>query len=500
MKKIIPAIDLLNGNVVRLYKGDFDKINNYSKRPVELLKNFFNQGIEQIHVINLNGAKSGEFENGPNYEVIRSLIEESKKWGSKIQLGGGIRTERTIRELLGLGLYKVIIGTIAIENQTLFRNLMKKYNNDIIVALDVLNGNLRIKGWLEDTNITLESQFKNLEEQGVSNFIITDVSRDGTLEGPNFEIYKNISNIKHPDTKVIASGGISNLNDINQVLHYADGVIIGKAFYSNKLSNKNLRDLTKKYDPTNLAKRIVPCLDIKDGRVVKGVQYLNLKDSGDPVELSRFYNSEGADELVFLDISATLEKRSILYQTLRKVAEEVYIPFTVGGGIRNLNDITNIINTGAEKVSINTAAVDNPKVITEGAQKFGSQSIVCAIDVKKKADTWEVYIKAGTESTGLDAIEWAKEVVERGAGELLVTSMDRDGTQLGYDFKLIQNLTNVISVPLIASGGAGNYEHFYEAIKAGAEAVLAASLFHTKTIKIKDLKSYLHKRDIKVRF
>ncbi|MFX0019026.1 MAG: imidazole glycerol phosphate synthase subunit HisF [Promethearchaeota archaeon] len=254
-----------------------------------------------------------------------------------------------------------------------------------------------------------------------------------------------------------------------------------------------------KYDPTNLAKRIIPCLDVKDGRVVKGVKFNNLQDSGDPVELAKFYNFQGADELVFLDISATLENRESMIQIIRNVAEEVYIPLTVGGGIKNLKDITNIIKAGAEKVSINTAAVDHPKIVNEASQKFGSQSIVVAIDVKKKAKSWEVYIKSGTESTGLDGLQWAKEVVERGAGELLVTSMDKDGTQTGYDLKLINTLSKLISVPIIASGGAGNYEHFYQAIKHGAEAVLAASLFHRKTIFINELKLFLLKHDIKVR-
>lgn len=499
MKIIIPAIDLYNGNVVRLFKGDFGRINTYSNKPIEILKYFLQLGAGKIHIINLNGAKSGKFKIDPNYDVILSLIEESNKWGCKIQLGGGIRTERTIKDLLDLGVNKVIIGTIAIDNQALFRDSIKKYKNDIIVALDVLNTNLRIKGWIKGTKINLESHFKNLEHQGFSNFVITDVSRDGTLTGPNIEIYKKLSMIKRPTTKIIASGGISNINDIEHVLGYTDGVIIGKALYNNKISNKNLKNLIIRYDRTNLSKRIIPCLDVKDGRVVKGVQFNNLQDSGDPVELAKFYNSQGADELVFLDISATLEKRRSIIQTISKVAEEVYIPFTVGGGIRNLKDITDIIKAGAEKVSINTAAVNNPKIISEGSYKFGSQSIVVAIDVKKKGNSWEVYIKSGTESTGLDAIKWAKDVVEKGAGELLVTSMDKDGTQTGYDLKLISKLSKSVSVPIIASGGAGNFEHFYQAINVGAEAVLAASLFHRRTITIYDLKIYLLKHDIKVR-
>jgi cyclase len=499
MKKIIPAIDFYNGNVVRLYQGDFQRMETYSIKPIELLKYFLTQGVEQIHVINLNGTQSGDFFTGSNYKVILSLIKESNKYGCKIQLGGGIRSLEIIKELMNLGLYKVIIGSLMFENHALFDNLIEKYKDDIIVALDVLNNTLKIKGWMKDVKIDLKSHFRDLEQQGVTHFIITDVSRDGTLNGPNIELYKEISKLKQPRTKIIAAGGIGKINDIKNVLHYSDGVIVGKALYNNKIRDNNLKDLIIKYDPTNLAKRIIPCLDFKKGRVVKGIQFNNLKDSGDPVELSKFYNAQGADELVFLDISATLENRASMIKTIRQVAEEVYIPFTVGGGIKNLNEITKIIKAGAEKISINTAAIDNPKIISNASQKFGSQSVVVAIDVKKEGNSWEVYIKSGTESTGIDAINWAQEATKRGAGELLVTSMDKDGTQTGYDLKLITTLSKKVSIPIIASGGAGKYEHFYQAIKAGAEAVLAASLFHKKTIYIKELKRFLLKHDIKVR-
>ena len=499
VKKIIPAIDLYNGNAVRLFKGDYQKVEIYSQNPIKIIKQFLKQGIDEVHVINLNGAKSGEFENSPNFDIIKSLIKEGNKWGCKIQVGGGIRTERTIKTLLNLGLHKVIIGTIHAENPEYFNDLMEKYKENIIVALDIFKGTLRMKGWREDTKIHLESHFKNLELQGVSKFILTDISRDGTLTGPNFGMYRNLSSIKCLNTKIIASGGIRNTDDIEKVLTYSDGVIVGKAIYNNNIRNNDLKHMTLKHDPTGLAKRIIPCLDVKNGRVVKGVQFNDLRDSGDPVELSKFYNAQGADELVFLDITATLENRTSMIEVIERVAEEVFIPFTVGGGIRNLKDISTIIKAGAEKACINTAAVNNPNLIREGAQKFGSQSIVVAIDVKKMKSKWEVYIKSGTESTGLDALDWAKEVVEMGAGELLVTSMDKDGTQTGYDLSLIKTLSNEIEVPIIASGGAGNFEHFYQAINSGAEAILAASLFHEKLMTIRDLKRFLLQRDIKVR-
>jgi len=233
--------------------------------------------------------------------------------------------------------------------------------------------------------------------------------------------------------------------------------------------------------------------------VVKGIKFKNLRDSGDPVELARFYNDNGADELVFLDISATLEGRKSMLNTIRSVAEEIFIPLTVGGGIKSVEDMTAIIKAGAEKVSINSAAINDPDLITKGAKKFGSQCIVVAIDAKKKGESWEVHSHSGTKPTGLDVLEWVKIVADMGAGELLVTSMDRDGTNSGYDLDLTRAITDIVSIPVIASGGAGTKEHFLEAINSGAEAVLAASLFHFNILEIQDLKEYLNAHDVLVR-
>ncbi len=249
-----------------------------------------------------------------------------------------------------------------------------------------------------------------------------------------------------------------------------------------------------------LAKRIIPCLDVKEGRVVKGVNFVNLIDAGDPVENAKVYDQQGADELVFLDITASYEKRGIMIEVVKRTAEEVFMPLTVGGGIRTIKDIRNLLNAGADKVSINTAAVKNPNLITEGAKLFGSQCIVVAIDAKRKGSSWEVYIHGGRTPTGLDAVEWAKEAVERGAGEILLTSMDRDGTKAGYDIELTRAVSEAVSVPVIASGGAGRKEHFYEALTEGrADAALAASLFHFKELSIPELKTYLKEKGVWVR-
>ena len=254
-----------------------------------------------------------------------------------------------------------------------------------------------------------------------------------------------------------------------------------------------------------LTKRIIPCLDIKEGRVVKGVNFINIKDAGDPVEIASFYDAEGADELAFLDINATHENRGILIDVVKKVADCIFIPFTVGGGIRTTADIKELLEAGADKVSINSAAVRNPELIREAAKQFGRQCIVIAIDCKKSVDEegnpkWEVYLNGGRVNTGLDAIEWAKEAEKMGAGEILLTSMDKDGTKDGYDIEATRRISEVVNIPVIASGGAGKLEHFKEAITEGkADAVLAASLFHFKEIAIPDLKKYLKSEGIEVR-
>ena len=248
-----------------------------------------------------------------------------------------------------------------------------------------------------------------------------------------------------------------------------------------------------------LSKRIIPCLDIKNGRVVKGTNFVNLRDAGSAVELAERYYKEGADELVFLDISASDEKRKILLQLVKDVASVIRIPFTVGGGISSVDDISDLLNAGADKISLNTSAVKNPELITESAKLFGSQAVVAAIDVKKCNAVYTVFINGGKVKTTLDGFAWVKKVSELGAGEILITSMDKDGTKDGYDTQLLSSLTNSISIPVIASGGAGKPKHFYNAFNIGADACLAASLFHYNEINIKDLKIYLSEKGIPVR-
>ena len=250
-------------------------------------------------------------------------------------------------------------------------------------------------------------------------------------------------------------------------------------------------------------KRIIPCLDVNNNRVVKGTNFINLKDAGDPVEVASMYDKSGADELVFLDITASSDRRKTTVDLVRQVAEKVFIPFTVGGGIRTVDDFKLLLREGADKISINSSAVENPRLISDAADKFGSQCVVVAIDAKRRADGsgWNVYKYGGRVDTGLDAVEWAMKANSLGAGEILLTSMDCDGVKKGYDIPLTKAISSNVSIPVIASGGAGNMEHFFDALtEGGADAALAASLFHYKEMEISELKDYLSKRGVAVRF
>ena len=249
-----------------------------------------------------------------------------------------------------------------------------------------------------------------------------------------------------------------------------------------------------------LKNRIIPCLDVKNGRVVKGINFVDLKDAGDPVEQAKIYSDSGADEICFLDITASNENRDTIYEVVEKTSKKCFVPLTVGGGVRSIEDINKLLKCGADKVSINTAAVQNSKVVIDSSKKFGSQCIVVAIDAKKNGKNWEIFTHGGRNSTGIDAIVYAKKMEEFGAGELLVTSMDRDGTQVGYDIELMSKISSKVNIPVIASGGVGNLNHLLEGIElGGASAVLAASIFHYGKHSIKEAKEYLDSKGIPVR-
>ena len=250
----------------------------------------------------------------------------------------------------------------------------------------------------------------------------------------------------------------------------------------------------------SVAKRIIPCLDVNDGRVVKGINFVELKDAGDPVEIAKKYNEEGADELTFLDITASSDNRGLLFDIVEKVAKQIFIPLTVGGGVRSCEDIRNLLNAGADKVGINTSAILNPDLVAESTSRFGSQAIVVAIDAKKVDDHWEVFTHGGRKASGIDAVSWAQKMAELGAGELLITSMDRDGTKKGFDNILMKIISDIVEVPIIASGGVGNLQHLVDGVKdGGADAVLAASIFHYGEFTIKEAKQYMIENNIEIR-
>ncbi len=248
-----------------------------------------------------------------------------------------------------------------------------------------------------------------------------------------------------------------------------------------------------------LKNRIIPCLDVKNGRVVKGINFVDLKDAGDPVEQAKIYSDGGADEICFLDITASNENRDTIYDVVKKTSKKCFVPLTVGGGVRSVDDINKLLNCGADKVSINTAAVQNPSVVEESSKKFGSQCIVVAIDAKKNEDIWEIFTHGGRKETGINALEFALKMENSGAGELLVTSMDKDGTQSGYDIELMKTISESVNIPVIASGGVGTLDHLVDGIKSGASAVLAASIFHYGTYSVNEAKQYLASKDIPVR-
>ncbi|GBG15338.1 cyclase [Novimethylophilus kurashikiensis] len=249
-----------------------------------------------------------------------------------------------------------------------------------------------------------------------------------------------------------------------------------------------------------LAKRIIPCMDVTDGRVVKGVNFVELRDAGDPVEIARRYDEQGADELTFLDITASSDNRGLIFHIIEEVASQVFIPLTVGGGVRAVDDVRNLLNAGADKVSINTAAVVNPQLVEDAAGRFGSQCIVVAIDAKRVGDHWEVFTHGGRKPTGLNAVDWARRMTALGAGEILLTSMDRDGTKSGFDLELTRAISDAVEVPIIASGGVGNLDHFVDGVKkGGADAVLAASIFHYGEYSVREAKEYMAQHGIEVR-
>lgn len=489
---IIPAIDISDGKCVRLTQGDFSSKKIYSEDPIMVAKKFEKEEAPMLHIVDLDGARTG---TPHNRELVVRL---RKSINIPVEVGGGIRNYETAQYYLEGGIERIIVGTKALTDQEFLKNLLRAWGPErIVVALDMLVEKLVSAGWQNISNRDFFRTARKLAYLGVTEVIVTDVERDGTLTSPNFEI---VQEILSRGLRVIAAGGVTETKHLTKLQHMgAYGAIIGKALYEGRITVPIALQSVQE-GQSNLAKRIIPCLDVKNGRVVKGVNFEDLRDAGDPVELGKKYAEEGADELVFLDIAASQEGRATMVDVVKKVAQEIFIPFTVGGGIQTIDQIRTLLNAGADKVSINTAAIKNPALISQAAAAFGSQCVVVAIDVKQKNGKYSVYINGGSELTELEAVTWAMRACQLGAGELLITSMDRDGTKSGFDCQLLQKISEAVSIPVIASGGAGSVEDMRDALTLGkADAVLAASLFHYGEMTIQDVKNNLKLYGIPVR-
>lgn len=488
---VIPAIDIIDGKCVRLTQGNFENSTTYSSNPVDVAKNFERQGAQFLHVVDLDGARSGFPANS------ETIIAIAKSANIPLQVGGGIRSYEQAKKYLENGVKKIVLSTVAMEDPKLLERLFKDFGSSrVAVSVDIKDGKVATRGWLEKSAKTAYDLIALLKRVGITSIIVTDTSKDGLLEGPNFELARQFINERF---ETIAAGGVSALSDIQEFNKLgAQGVIVGKALYEGKI---DLQAAQRAVEYKNeLAKRIIPCLDVKNGRVVKGIHFSDLRDAGDPVELAKQYCELGADELVFLDIVATLENRKTFCELVLKIAKEISIPFTVGGGISTIEDIRKLLNAGADKVSIGTAAVINSNFVKEAAEYFGSQCIVISVDAKRQNKGWKIYIKGGIKETDIDAIEFSKKMEQLGAGELLVNSLDRDGTKKGFDLELLKIITDSVNIPVIASSGAGSMQDFLDVFqKTKVDAALGASIFHYKEIDIRGLKKFLSDNNISIK-
>ena len=489
MIELIPAIDIIKGQCVRLTQGDYNARTIYNTNPVEVAKDIERRGFKRLHIVDLDGAKSHHIVND---NILREITQSTNL---EVDFGGGIKTQEDIDKVFACGASKVTIGSVAICQPELFTKWLNLYGTHrIILGADVRNGKISINGWKDNSDINLIDFLEQYIRLGVYQILCTDISKDGMLSGPAFDLYAYIMQ-RYPSLHLIASGGVSSSEDILRLASIGvPAVVFGKALYEGRIDEQKL------FMPEGIAKRIIPCLDVRNGQTVKGTNFINLRNAGDPVELGKEYSIAGADELVYLDITATAEGRKTFTDMVTRVASEINIPFTVGGGINQLEDVERLLYAGADKVSINSAAIQRPQLINEIATKFGSQVCVCAIDAQYNGSQWICYTKGGRERTNLSLFDWAKEAQDRGAGEILFTSMNHDGVKDGFAIEALAKLSQSLTIPIIASGGAGKMSHFKDAfIEGKADAALAASVFHFGEISIPTLKQYLNSQHINVR-
>ena len=486
---VIPSLDLLGGQVVRLLHGDFARVTPYGD-PESVLDSLDVPAGSRLHIVDLEASRSGK---PVETEIVRRLATR----GLRIQAGGGIRSVDDARTWIAAGAEKVVIGTVAADAPEILRAIVDEIGADrVIAAVDVRDGIVRVGGWERDASASLDEVLARVETLGIAEVLITDIRKDGAMRGPSFALYRSL----RTPLRIIASGGVSTLSDVVSLgrIEAVGACVIGRALLDRRVS---LAEARARVATTNsIPERVIPCLDVRDGRVVKGVNFVDIRDAGDPVECAVRYEAEGADELVILDISATDANRSTALETVHRVSESIFIPLTVGGGVRTIEDFRALLRAGADRVAINTAAIRDPQLIADCAREFGVQAVVLSCDAKRVGDGFEAMVRGGKESSGVDAVEWCRRAEELGTGEILLTSVDRDGTNSGYDIELLRAVTSIVKIGVIASGGAGSVEDFRDAIESGgARAVLAASLFHDHRLSIGDVKQFLANEGIPIR-
>jgi cyclase len=481
--ELLPAIDLRHGKAVRLLQGDDARATVYRDDPRELLAELDRAGVARVHVVDLDAAL-GE---APQRELIAAML----RIFPGIQLGGGLRFPEAIAWALAAGCDRVVVGSLLPSNPEGFAKLACQYPHQLVPALDVAGGRVRIGGWKEAANTSLEDLCRALRGLPCPAVLVTDVERDGMLAGPNFALTRRVSRLA--GLPALLSGGIGSLEDLARgaAIPEIAGAVVGKALYEGRFPLEEALAVSHAA-ATELTRRVIPCLDVAHGRVVKGIRFQDLTDQGDPAEAAARYAAQGADEIVFLDVTAAPEGRDTDLDWVRRTAEQVFISLTVGGGVRSVEDGQRLLRAGADKVGVNSAAVARPELLGELARRFGSQCVVLSVDARRRPEGgWEVVTQGGRKATGLDALEWIRRGAELGAGELLLTSIDSDGTRGGYDLDLIAEAASAVDIPLIASGGAGSPTHLASALAAGAAAVLAASIFHQGTCTVGEVKQAL---------
>lgn len=489
--EIIPSLDLLQGRVVRLNRGDFSRAKFYGE-PEAVLDSLAVPRGSRLHLVDLEGSRRGR-------PIETQVVERLARRDLRVQVGGGIRSIDDARRWLDCGAERIVVGTVVADAPSLLGALVETFGADRIVpAVDLRDGIVRVSGWCDAASASPREIFARLEGLGIGEALVTDITRDGELRGPSFDLYRDLA--KETRVRLIASGGITTAHDVISLswLPNVRGCVIGKALLEHRL---DLRDaLARAANPHAIPERVIPCLDVQDGRVVKGINFANLRDAGDPVECAKRYEAEGADELMILDVAATDRDRGTALETVRRVAESIFIPLAVGGGVRTIDDFRALLRAGADRVAINTAALRNPQLIAECAEEFGAQAVVVSCDAKRIGGQWIAMARGGKQTTADDAVEWCCDAERLGAGEILLTSVDRDGTSAGFDIELLRAATSKLKIGVIASGGAGRVEDFRDAIESGgARAVLAASLFHDRQLSISDVKRYLGREGIPVR-